>query len=319
MLNVRAMFRAKKRENMEFKLNEYRQGVTDQELLADVMRVVGLVGDQYLSYSLYKAKGKYSEATFRRRFGSWSAVLEKLGLRTEKTSQEMKRISKKSMIDDVKRVSQILSSEVVTTTEYKKHGNFALPTIGERFGSWSNFIQEAGLGQTNHVSRIDDSDLFKEIERIWVSLGKQPTTTDMQKGISKYSLDTFMRRFGGWRNALFAFIQYVNSADSEAELSKSVDQEPEEEVQERPGNPIRMKRVSRKRTSRNINLKMRFTVLQRDNFVCRSCGASPAKNPGVELHIDHIVPWSRAGETEIENLQTLCSKCNLGKSSHEFS
>ena len=98
-----------------------------------------------------------------------------------------------------------------------------------------------------------------------------------------------------------------------------VDQEPEEEVQERTDNPIRMKRVSRKRTSRNINLKMRFAVLQRDSFVCRSCGASPAKNPGVELHIDHIVPWSRGGETEIENLQTLCSKCNYGKSSHGFS
>ncbi|MBR5903681.1 MAG: HNH endonuclease, partial [Clostridia bacterium] len=60
--------------------------------------------------------------------------------------------------------------------------------------------------------------------------------------------------------------------------------------------------------------KLRYQVLKRDNFKCCACGASPAKDPSVELHIDHIVPWSKGGETVIDNLQTLCSKCNLGKS-----
>ena len=57
-----------------------------------------------------------------------------------------------------------------------------------------------------------------------------------------------------------------------------------------------------------------YQVLKRDNFKCCACGASPAKDPAVELHIDHIIPWSRGGETTPENLQTLCSRCNLGKS-----
>lgn len=72
--------------------------------------------------------------------------------------------------------------------------------------------------------------------------------------------------------------------------------------------------VSKHRTSRNINTRLRFKVLSRDNFKCCFCGASPAKNPSVELHVDHIIPWSKGGETVIDNLQTLCSKCNLGKS-----
>lgn len=58
----------------------------------------------------------------------------------------------------------------------------------------------------------------------------------------------------------------------------------------------------------------RFRIMQRDNFKCCMCGASPAKDPSVVLHIDHIVPWAKGGETTFENLQTLCSKCNLGKS-----
>ena len=44
------------------------------------------------------------------------------------------------------------------------------------------------------------------------------------------------------------------------------------------------------------------------------CGASPAKDPSVILHVDHIKPWSKGGETNLDNLRTLCSVCNIGKS-----
>ncbi len=68
------------------------------------------------------------------------------------------------------------------------------------------------------------------------------------------------------------------------------------------------------RTTRVISKALRYNVLKRDNFKCCACGASPAKDPSVELHIDHIIPWSKGGETTIDNLQTLCSECNIGKS-----
>ena len=72
-----------------------------------------------------------------------------------------------------------------------------------------------------------------------------------------------------------------------------------------------------KKCSRTISDKLRYQVLKRDNFKCCACGASPARDPSVELHIDHIVPWSKGGLTSIENLQVLCSKCNIGKSDSE--
>jgi hypothetical protein len=304
---------------MKFKLNEYRQGVTDKELLADVVRVAELLGDVYLSFSVYKSYGKYSENTFRKRFGSWLNVLAKLGMRTERNSIEMKRISDDEMILDLKGVAERIGKNIVTSTEYGQHGKFSLPTITERFESWANFVGKAGLEPSGQVRNVPDADLFAEIERIWISLGKQPTTTDMKKGISKYSLDTFMRRFGGWRNALLAFLEYVNADGANEEKETPI-------ALPLPGAPQAISidtmalksKVSTKRTSRNINLKLRFTVLQQDSFRCRSCGASPAKDPKIELHVDHIVPWSKGGETEISNLQTLCSNCNLGKSNHEF-
>jgi len=54
--------------------------------------------------------------------------------------------------------------------------------------------------------------------------------------------------------------------------------------------------------------------MKRDNFSCRLCGRSPALTPGIALHLDHVVPWEKGGETEAGNLQTLCEPCNIGKS-----
>lgn len=68
------------------------------------------------------------------------------------------------------------------------------------------------------------------------------------------------------------------------------------------------------KTPRDVNYRLRFKVMQRDQFKCCFCGKSPAKDSSVELQVDHIVPWAKGGETVIDNLQTLCSVCNSGKS-----
>lgn len=57
--------------------------------------------------------------------------------------------------------------------------------------------------------------------------------------------------------------------------------------------------------------KLRYQVLNRDHHRCVICGASA--NDGVKLHVDHIIPVSKGGKTELSNLRTLCERCNLGK------
>lgn len=58
---------------------------------------------------------------------------------------------------------------------------------------------------------------------------------------------------------------------------------------------------------------LRYDVLKRDNYRCRICGASAIED-GVKLEVDHIVPVSKGGLTVKSNLQTLCERCNRGKS-----
>lgn len=55
---------------------------------------------------------------------------------------------------------------------------------------------------------------------------------------------------------------------------------------------------------------LRYEVMNRDGFKCKKCGANGGES---QLEIDHIVPVSRGGLTEKDNLQTLCFPCNRGK------
>ncbi len=77
---------------------------------------------------------------------------------------------------------------------------------------------------------------------------------------------------------------------------------------------IEIEPITKHKTSRSINWRLRFIVMRRDNFKCKNCGRSPAIDSSIVLHVDHVKAWTNGGETFLENLQTLCSKCNIGKS-----
>ncbi|WP_312371527.1 HNH endonuclease [Lachnoclostridium sp.] len=63
---------------------------------------------------------------------------------------------------------------------------------------------------------------------------------------------------------------------------------------------------------RYISKKLNALVIIRDNSTCQMCGKN-VKDDHIRVHIDHIVPLSWGGKTELDNLQVLCSNCNEGK------
>lgn len=305
-------------EFMKFELNDYRKELTDEEIIEDIKRVAQELEHDYISISTYRKYGQYSQTAIQGHFGTWKNALSIAGLRNERTKSELKRIKNEDYYADMQRIAKQLNKDTVLYEEYKQYGKYAAGHIFSRVKTWDEVLLAAGLQPTGLArSRIDEQTLLDELERIWTKLGRQPISTDITKGnISKYSLDTYKRRFGGWRKALEAFIEYIN-LDSLEETDEEEIKENKTNDQDNISKTVNVEKPLQKkehRTSRNINVRMRFKVLKRDNFKCCACGASPAKDPSVVLHVDHIIPWAKGGETVVDNLQTLCSKCNLGKS-----
>lgn len=298
---------------MEFVLNEYHRNTPDEELIEDVKRVADLLKKESLSCKDYSSHGRFSYGTLRNRFGSWNEVLRRAGLSVEKGCLKFHDYceSDEVFFADLRRVAKLMGRGYVTRTEYEKHGRFNYGERTKKYGGWGSLLKVAGLEQTpfrtGPKQMYSEKELFEEIERVWIKLGRQPSSTDFEKNEFKYGRNTFLRRFGGWRKALEAFVDYINSEDDE-EKSEIV---PEEGVHDKT---LIDQKSFKHKTKRDINLRLRFKVMARDHFKCCKCGKSPATDPSVVLHIDHIYPYSKGGETIMENLQTLCSDCNLGKS-----
>jgi hypothetical protein len=98
-------------------------------------------------------------------------------------------------------------------------------------------------------------------------------------------------------------LRRVGSAPTE------VDPPPEQDVE--PTASVSREEAYRQR--RLLTARLRWKVLQRDDFRCVLCGADAAADKSVRLDIDHTLPIARGGKTVPENLRTLCSRCNNGK------
>ncbi|HEX7672558.1 MAG TPA: HNH endonuclease [Bdellovibrio sp.] len=210
-----------------------------------------------------------------------------------------RNIPDEEILADLRRVATELKKDTCTKVEYDERGNFGATTILRRFKQWNQALQLAGLDFPNRQN-VPDEELFENLADAWTKLGKQPVGREIDKteGLSKFSLGTYEKRFGSWNKTLLAFEEFIQSGKTSGETSEIA-----KEI--RPG---------KRRTQRQINWRLRAQVLIRNSCICQMCGASPAKDPSVVLHVDHIKPWSKGGETVLENLQTLCSVCNIGKS-----
>lgn len=62
------------------------------------------------------------------------------------------------------------------------------------------------------------------------------------------------------------------------------------------------------RPTSDVWRNLRNLIFKRDNYTCKYCGARGAK-----LECDHVIPVSKGGSSEVENLVTACFTCNRSK------
>ncbi len=220
-----------------------------------------------------------------------------------KLEPDRRNISNEVLLNDLIELSRRLGKESVTQNEYEIHGQYSCKPFYRRFGSWNKALLAAGLNKTRTLG-ITNEELFANLETIWRTLGRQPRYSEVLKPKSLYSVDAYAKRFGSWRKALEAFVEYVKQETAA----------PSTDALKLNGEIISNKQVKAPTKSRHISWRLRFLIMRRDGFKCCNCGRSPATEAGVILHADHKKAWSKDGSSDYENLQTLCSVCNIGKS-----
>jgi len=206
-----------------------------------------------------------------------------------------RNIPDKELLNDLRKSAKMLGKLKISKREYQSKGTYDDSTLTRRFGSWNKAVLKARL-EINKPANV--AELMDNLKHVWDTLKRQPTSKDMVKPLSKYSNYAYVWIFGSWSAALKEFVKLHSKHGK------------------RYRGLIKTNASSGKIKNKiqcNVSKTMRFDVMLRDKFKCRLCGASPAVNPKVTLHADHIIPRSKNGETSISNLQTLCSDCNYGK------
>ena len=217
--------------------------------------------------------------------------------------------SSDGMVEELRRVAAHYGNRRFSRREYDAVAATCKGSaVLARFGSWQAALDATGL-QLEPAGKnrwtISDEQLFQEMGRVWSVVGHRPSHDEWVSQDARYSYTTYKARFGGWVNACSAFIAFVTGSPAPAPTPK-----PPVIVKTSSSTPkVRVSNPEK----RNVSEKLRYRILARDHFKCVLCGRSPATEPGVKLHIDHIIPFSRGGKTEFDNLRSVCSSCNWGK------
>ncbi len=280
----------------------------DAALIAEIHRVADLLPPGAITRRQFDAASRVSSSTLCRRLGGWRGALEKAGIAeryqgrvvtAKMRNQGARRLTDEELTHELHAAAEQLGVQALTMAQFNALSGVANSAgVKRRFGSWQAALERAGLMLSPLGRRYSDDAYFENILAVWSHYGRQPKYREMDAPPSTIPAGAYEAKFGGWRKALAAFVTRVNS-----------------HLVPPPTHPQRPRDPSRSSTLRirTIPLGLRYDVLRRDRFKCVLCGASPATDPTCTLHIDHIRPLSRGGETDLHNLRVLCSQCNTGK------
>ncbi len=301
---------------MKFELNRLARDCSNEEIIAEIQRVDSLINKKYLSYDDFNQVSKINGVTVSKRFCSWHKALVASGLEhksakgTEFKMTRSPTATNEHFIEEIQKIGHQLGKKSVTQDEFRQHSKMSLAVADRLFGSWTSFMKAADL----KCHRFSNEEYFENLLKVWTHHGRQPFHREIEQYPGTISKGAYSYRFGSWRKALEAFVARMNNDEAEPLEDLSHEKMIENQTQ----TMVFKKEASEKQAikpedRREINLSLRYKVLSRDNFKCVRCGRSPATCIGIVLHVDHKDPFSKTGKTTLENLETKCSDCNLGK------
>jgi hypothetical protein len=170
----------------------------EKELLGELHRLKRVL-DKVPSEEDMAERGGYGVSTYWSSFGSWNAAIEAAGW--QPNSDRTQR-SEEDLLDELYRLRDELG-KVPTSRDMDEHGAFSRGTYRNRWGSWNDALEAAGLTPQTEGEKISRNDLLEELRRLADELGRQPSTSDMDEQ-GAYSDGVYYSHFDSWSAALEA-------------------------------------------------------------------------------------------------------------------
>ena len=188
------------------------------DIIKEIQRVIndeckGVVPSQ----AKFLRLAKISKWTIRTKFGTYAQAIQEAGFiyednRSKFTTERVKA--------ELCKMLNRNDGYYFTYSFYRQNGGaYSLKAIKSILKSpdWANVMQIIGAKQkpyilktTAHAQRIKmfanltESDLFREIRRVWEKKGRRPTYSEFRKA-SQFGIKIYETRYGSWVNALESY------------------------------------------------------------------------------------------------------------------
>lgn len=88
-------------------------------------------------------------------------------------------ITNEELLADLRRIAELIGRKTVRREEYPQYGRCHSTIFERRFGSWNKALIAAGLKVSSRHD-ITEEELYENMERVWVALGRQPKREELK-------------------------------------------------------------------------------------------------------------------------------------------
>lgn len=163
--------------------NTPNQSPTEEQLIQDLKNTEQQV-EGTLTAAEYNDLGNFSARSASNKFGSWNQAKAAADLEISPSTGPTKNYTDDELLNDLTETAEQIEGKL-TAEKYNEHGNHSSATYHQRFGSWSQAKEKAGLDPSGREKKIDDETLREELNN-----GKTAKEIAEEYGYSTTSFST---------------------------------------------------------------------------------------------------------------------------------
>jgi hypothetical protein len=184
--------------------------IRQDEIIEEIRRVAGRLRTNRLTEQEFSKHAQIDILAVNIEFGSWDRALQAAALEPEPQAARVivrrRKVSDDEIRAEMRRVADELETNRLTEQQYKQNGQIGIATVLNRFGSWNQAVQAAGLDSATRAVKADRGkvtakDVVKEIRRVAYELRKDSLTQREFRQYGRFSSSVVLSRFGSWADA----------------------------------------------------------------------------------------------------------------------